>query len=171
MPDEGAELHRHRTPHGNHVLVDLDDYSVDLRIITHHRRPHPRPPHPHHELALGFRDGYTDVSGRDLHVNLHDNATGSLRATEVDAAGVEVTGADAVPVTFAIDDDTVLTLTDNGDGTATVENVTPPAVGSTAVVTASATLPDGTTAQGSVAIDVVSGPVASITVEATENPA
>lgn len=152
---------RHRI-HGERVRLEFDNgTTLDMRFPPHHHHTRPR-------LTIEIRHAGVTVSGKDPHVNLHDNKSADLAVVESDAAGFPITGADAVPVTWTVDDDTVVTLTDHGDGTARIDNVSPPAVGSSATVTATATLPDGTQAQGSLAVSVVSGPVTEIQVQATE---
>lgn len=80
-----------------------------------------------------------------------------LAASGVDADGnpVDLSGS----LTYAVDDTTILTLTDNGDGTALIVTTGP--TGS-ALVTATG---DGVI--GSLAVDVVAGDVASIQITAT----
>jgi hypothetical protein len=83
-----------------------------------------------------------------------------LQASGVDADGnpVDLTGA----ISYACDNTAVLTLTDNGDGTALVVTTGP--TGS-ALVTATGTTSGGDVI-GSLAVDVVSGEVASIDITA-----
>lgn len=156
----------HHARTGQRLHLELAGGGVlDLRI-----------PYPHHtdqqtlplEVQLA---GVTTVSGRDLHVNLHDNGTGTIRVRELDALGVDVADTDEVPVSFTLDRDDVVSVTDNGDLTASVAVLGAASVGQTAVVTVSADLPDGTTAQGSVAIAVVAGGVKTLEVDATEDDA
>jgi hypothetical protein len=80
-----------------------------------------------------------------------------LAASGVDADGnpVDLSGS----LAYAVDDTTILTLTDNGDGTALIVTTGP--TGS-ALVTATG---DGVI--GSLAVDVVAGDVASIQITAT----
>jgi hypothetical protein len=80
------------------------------------------------------------VTGKDVHE--HDTA---LTGTPV----------------FAVDDPTILTLVDNGDGSGKVTSTG--AVG-TATLTVNDAETDGNSFIGSVAIDVVSGPVSAVAV-------
>jgi hypothetical protein len=88
-----------------------------------------------------------------------------LAATGQDADGnpVDLTGG----VTYGVDNATVLTLSDHGDGTALVVTAGP--TGS-ALVTAQDTATGGQQAIGSLAVDVVAGAVTSIQISATAEP-
>jgi hypothetical protein len=84
--------------------------------------------------------------------------------TGIDDAGnvVPVPPEVAASVTYATQDpDGVLTLTDNGDGSAVVQ-----AAGGigTGTLVATATLPDGTPVLGSIAFDVVASPVNALVI-------
>jgi hypothetical protein len=94
----------------------------------------------------------------DLVLTADDQAR--LAASGQDADGNPV--ALAGQLTYAVDNTSVLTLTDNGDGTALIVTTGP--TGS-ALVTASAD-----NAIGSLAVDVVAGDVASIQISATVEP-
>jgi hypothetical protein len=88
-----------------------------------------------------------------------------LAATGQDADGnpVDLTGG----ITYGVSDPAILTLTDNGDGTALVVTTGP--TGS-ALVTATGTVAGGGQVIGSLAVDVVAGDVASIQISATAEP-
>lgn len=103
-------------------------------------------------------------------MNLTDTSPGAtLTVEEDDALGVAVDAANDVPVDFASDVDW-LTVTPDADNplSARVEVADPASVvGQTGTVTATATLPDGTQAQGTEAFTVVAGEVASLKITAT----
>ena len=103
---------------------------------------------------------------------LKDHQQTVVRPRFVDAAENEVPAPGADVLTWRSSDESILTVTDNGDGTATV--ATTGTLG-----TASVTLSDDETGDGqpefigSLAVDVVTGPVTGIEVTAdapTERP-
>jgi hypothetical protein len=99
-------------------------------------------------------------------MQLQDDQQVTLSVAGSDAAGNPV-DLGSVGLSFAVDDDTILTLTDNGDGTALV--VTTGALGTATVTVSDDPDGDGTANfQGSLAIDVVTGTVAEIAVTAGE---
>lgn len=164
MPRRRASSSR---PPGERVHHELA-YGITLDLFI--------PFNPHHARALTLETRVQGVtfSGKDLHVNLHDTpGTATVTVEEDDALGVSVDAADDVPVDFSVDSD-FLTVTPDPDNPlrATIALVdAASAVGQTGVLTVTATLPDGTQAQGSEAITVVSGPVASLKVNVTEDGA
>lgn len=103
----------------------------------------------------------------DVEMLLQDNQQVALSVTTEDAAGNPST--DTGSLVFSVDDSSILTLTDNGDGTATVA-----ATGKvgTAVVTVSdqeAANADGSAGAdflGSLSINVVGGPTTQIVIVA-----
>jgi hypothetical protein len=94
----------------------------------------------------------------DLVLTADQQARLSASGVDSDGNPVDLTGS----LAYACDNDTVLTLTDNGDGTALIVTTGP--TGS-ALVTATG---DGVI--GSLAVDVVAGDVASIAISATAEP-
>jgi hypothetical protein len=96
-------------------------------------------------------------------MQLQDDQQVTLSVSATDDAGNVV--VDAGTLSFSVDDDTILTLTDNGDGTALV--VTTGAVGTATVTVTDDEDADGNPDfQGSLAIDVVTGAVAEISITA-----
>ena len=90
-------------------------------------------------------------------------STGTFSAVADDASGNVL----SLPISYAVDDATVLGLTDNGDGTA---SVTALAAGAANLV-ATAANPDGTTtASAPFAITVNAPDAASVTVTETSGP-
>lgn len=123
------------------------------------------PPNPHPPAAGRPVRRYKPYLGDSML--LRDDQQVSLSVSPVDQAGNAVPVDSIGRITFEVDDNAVLTLTDNGDGTATV--VTTGTLG-TAVVTAKNDHDDDGTVdfQGSLAFDVVTGEVFSIAVNASE---
>jgi hypothetical protein len=99
----------------------------------------------------------------DTTFDLGTNSQVPLSVIATDASGAIVPGATA---TFASSDDTVLTVTDNGDGTAVAVRAS--VAGGTAVVAAVVTNPDGTTASGTLTLTVGSQSTLSTNVTAVE---
>jgi hypothetical protein len=98
----------------------------------------------------------------DLELTADQQARLQATGRDDDGNPVDLTGN----VTYACDNDTVLTLTDNGDGTALIVTTGP--TGS-ALVTATGTVSGGSVI-GSLAVDVTSGEVSSIAISATVEP-
>ena len=96
----------------------------------------------------------------DTTFDLGTNSQVPLSAIDTDANGNVMTG---VPTVFSVPDSTVVTLTDNGDGTATAVRVSKDAGG--VVITATATNADGTTASGTLNLTLASQvpPVVDVT--------
>lgn len=92
------------------------------------------------------------------HMELKDTQSVVLTASATDAAGKATTPT----FSFAVSDPTILSLVDNGDGTALVSALDT----GTTDVTATATDADGGTASGSISITVVAGPTTTVTVTA-----
>jgi hypothetical protein len=103
------------------------------------------------------------ISMADLVLTADQQARLAATGQDADGNPVDLTGG----VTFGVDDAAVLTLTDNGDGTALVVTTGP--TGS-ALVTAQDTATGGQQAIGSLAVDVVAGAVTSIQISATAEP-
>lgn len=94
-------------------------------------------------------------------MQLQDDQQVTLSVSATDAAGNPV--VDAGTLSFSVDDDSILTLTDNGDGTALV--VTTGTLGTATVTVSDDEDADGNADfQGSLAIDVVTGTVTEITI-------
>lgn len=100
-------------------------------------------------------------------MNLRDDQQVSLSVTFTDQVGNPVSPEQVGTLTFSVDDESILIVTDNGDGTALA--VTTGTLG-TATVTVQNDFDDDGTAdfQGSLAFDVVAGDVFAINVAAGE---
>jgi hypothetical protein len=107
--------------------------------------------------ATSAQIGRTD-SMADLVLTADQQARLAASGVDSDGNPVDLTGS----LTYGVDNTDVLTLTDNGDGTALVVTTGP--TGS-ALVTATG---DGVI--GSLAVDVVAGDVSSIAISATAEP-
>jgi hypothetical protein len=93
---------------------------------------------------------------------LLDSQQAVLSVSGLDAVGNPVS-VPSTGLSFSVDDESILTLTDNGDGTALV--VTTGTLGTATVTVNDDPDGDGTVNfQGSLAIDVVSGEVTEISV-------
>jgi hypothetical protein len=109
--------------------------------------------------SAGPRPQYLQPPGKvDLYMNLKadQKAAFSLRGKDEMGNDADMAGA---TLTFTVDDPSVATVTDNGDGTGEVAAVGP--LGST-ILNASGSLPSGQALSGTVAIDVIAGDVASV---------
>lgn len=92
----------------------------------------------------------------------NQNVTLSVSGTDVKGNPVDLTTGGTL--TFTVDDDSILTLTDNGDGTASIAAVGP--LGTATVTVSDDTDVDGTpNFQGSLAVDVVASGVTGIVIE------
>jgi hypothetical protein len=99
-------------------------------------------------------------------MQLLDSQQVTLSVSGVDAAGNPVP-VSATGLSFSVDDESILTLTDNGDGSALV--VTTGSLGTATVTVSDDPDGDGTVNfQGSLAIDVVTGDVTEIVINAGE---
>ncbi len=87
----------------------------------------------------------------DATFDLGTNTQVPLSTILTDDDGDLMTG---VPTVFSVPDSTVVTLTDNGDGTATAVRVSKDA--GSVVITATATNADGTTASGTLTLSLAS---------------
>jgi hypothetical protein len=107
----------------------------------------------------GPRPQYLQPPGKvDLYMNLKADQKVGFELTGKDEMGNDADMAGAT-LTFTVDDPSVATVTDNGDGTGEVAAVGP--LGST-ILNATGSLPSGQALSGTVAIDVVAGDVASV---------
>jgi propanediol dehydratase large subunit len=154
---------RASSPPGERVHLDLA-YGITLDLAI------PFTPHHARALVLGTTVEGVTFAGKDLRMNLTDTSTATVTVEEDDALGVSVDAANEVPVDFALDRDDVVSLTPDPDDplTAHVAVLGAGSVGQTAVLTVTATLPDGTQAQGTEAISVVAGGVKSLRVSVQE---
>jgi hypothetical protein len=127
-------------------------------------RKRPTPPHSPSATGRPARRYHPYLGDAML---LRDDQQVTLSVSPVDQAGNAVPVDSIGPITFSVDDNSVLTLTDNGDGTALV--VTTGTLGTAVITAANDHDDDGTIDyQGSLAFDVVNGEVAGISVTAGE---
>lgn len=87
-------------------------------------------------------------------LSITDQQSDSLTVSAVDAEGFAT--PDAGPFTYSVDNAAVATVTDNGDGTATVHAVAPG--------DANVSCADANGVTGTLAVTVVAGPAASLVI-------